>query len=262
MSVTLTGDGTQPLALTTTGPSAGPATTPDVTAPVQALINSTVRIGTFLVADFTALTTLTGVQPNERIFVVGYGFYRYNQASSATVAAPVIINGHGGTGRFEWELMTAAGAASGLATLDAGGLVVQAGPNAIVDYIYAASNTSRTRGTGTTTFADIAGMNSTYTGCLIGDEFLIDYSLTAEATTDTGYVAVEITDGGTPTNDATTIAFIATSGVTPVFGSTIYTVVNAGSVRVALVFASSTVSGDVTVNSNPYQKLRTVRVRP
>lgn len=259
---TITGDGTQPLALTTTGPSDGSiAFATDVNTAAQALLNGTVRLGTFYVADFTALTALTGVQPNERIFVVGYGLYRYNQASSAAVAAPVIINGHGGVGRFEWALMTAAGAASGLATLDSSGKVNQYSVNRIVSATAVANNGATS--TNSTSYVTVPGMSITLFSVAAADILLLDWSLhiSAGATYDGGF-AIQISDGGTVT-PAETVTTITAGGTLFQLGqSTSYAVTTGGTVAIAMKYKQSNAAGTTQLYASPYQILRVVQVRP
>lgn len=256
---TITGDGTQPLALTTTGPSDGSiAFATDVNTAAQALLNGTVRLGTFYVADFTALTALTGVQPNERIFVVGYGLYRYNQASAAAVAAPVIINGHGGVGRFEWELMTAAGAASGLATLDSSGKVNQYSVNRIVSTAAVANNGATS--TSSATYVAIPGMAITLSGTVAADILVIDWSLNLLASTHIGSFAIQMTDGGNA-NIAESVQSISTTVLAQISKGTVYTITTGGTVVVKMMY-SNPLTGTTQLYADPYQILRVVQVRP
>ena len=121
---TINADPTQPTTLTLTGPNdANVADASDVNVPFQSLLNNDARVATFYQSDLTALAALTGQQPNERIYVLGYGLYRYNQGGTNATVLPKYVAAAGGTGRWEWELATAAGVGLGVLLGKAGSQV-------------------------------------------------------------------------------------------------------------------------------------------
>jgi len=267
MSTTITGDGTQPLSLTTTGPSDGPiADASDVNTPVQAVLNGTVRLGTFHVASLAALASYTGQQPNERIFVLGYGLYRYNQAGANTTDSPRYIAASGGTGRFEWELVTAAGAADGLATLNSSQRLVQI-PQYATLAMSSVSLASAVAVT-STTYVDVTGMSISLS-CAAGDILNISGLASAWLTgAASAYVKVIVVDGGTPSDvnlpqyiDGGTNTTNANPAIRPF--SALYTVTTGPTVVVKLQAKTSANTLDVGgAAQSQNTTLQVVQVRP
>ena len=235
---TINADPTQPTTLTLTGPNdANVADASDVNVPFQSLLNNDARVATFYQSDLTALAALTGQQPNERIYVLGYGLYRYNQGGTNATVLPKYVAAAGGTGRWEWELATAAGVGLGLATLDSSGKLAQSGYNSIEAVSSSFGTTDQS--TTSTTFADVPSGPTVNVGASTGDILIIDASAFG-GELQAGFIQVVVVDGGTPTVVPNSQRYFPGPQGGQASATLKYTIVNTGTSTVKLQYRSDT----------------------
>lgn len=238
---------------------------------------------TTALADIAALKAIASPADGLVRIVRRFGFYVFDTSSAAAEALPFIVQPTTGTGRWIHELIDIegnanglatlngssqvpiaqlpAGVASGLATLDGSTKVTAAQvPNRLVAS-YILRLTANASATGAS-FVDMTGTDINVASCVAGDILVIDASLSAQTTANSGDVKLIVVD---PTNLDTGQFFTATTAFANYHGIALHTVINAGSRTVRLqgrMNAAGTLNVAGAVASARQSTIRVLHYRP
>lgn len=259
MPTTITGDNNETLVTSLTGPAAGETMdVADVNDPFQSVLNNTLKATTYNVADFTALSAITAPVNGERFWVTNYGAYRYDSASSATVAQPWVIDGPSSVGRYIIANYTIRPSNQIVALYNEGSSSVAA--------LDTTTNTSFevvNAGVGSSGIVTIAGASP---GLSVGDIVDIDahFHLASSTSGEEAGVKMQYSQNGGAFADIAGMraraTFDGTIGFHPVFMTGRFTVTTAGSFRVQFMFQAANGLGTIALQS-PYV-IRATAIRP